>query len=172
MEAGRLAFVRLATRQSAAMNSGLPFTPTIAGDPLGLNSSQPYDFPDRLSLPGCGSPVNAGDARRYINLSCFAAPTLSTRLGNAGRNVARGPGLINWDGSLFKNIPVSRVSDTVRLQFRFEAFNALNRANFDPPTSTSVQLFTQALTPITSAGSLTSTSTTSRQLQFALKILW
>jgi hypothetical protein len=33
-------------------------------------------------------------------------------------------------------------------------------------------LFTQALTSIPSAGSLTSTSTTSRQLQFAIKVLW
>jgi len=84
----------------------------------------------------------------------------------------RGPGLFDWDASLIKNIHISRLSDSLRLQFRFETFNALNRANFNPPTSTSVQVFTQTLTPITSAGRLTSTSTTSRQLQFALKILW
>jgi len=58
------------------------------------------------------------------------------------------------------------------VQFRFEAFNALNHTNFGPPTSTSLRLFTRALTPIPSAGNLTSTSTTSRQLQFALKVLW
>ncbi len=40
------------------LSSGLPFTPTIAGDPLGTNSSRPYDFPDRLNAPGCGNPVN------------------------------------------------------------------------------------------------------------------
>jgi hypothetical protein len=51
-------------------------------------------------------------------------------------------------------------------------FNALNHTNFNPPNATGLQLFTQALTPIASAGNLTSTSTTSRQLQFALKILW
>jgi hypothetical protein len=144
----------------------------IAGDPLGLNSSQPYDFPDRMELPGCGHPVNPGNVAHYIRLSCFAAPTPSTRLGDSGRNAARGPGLATWDASLFKNIPVPRLSDTFHLQFRFEMFNALNRANFDPPTSTSSQLFTQTLTPIASAGNLTSTSTTSRQLQFGLKVLW
>ena len=147
-------------------------TPVIAGDPLGLNSSQAYDFPDRLNLPGCGNPVNPGDPGSYLKLSCFAAPTPSVRIGDSGRNVARGPGLADWDASLFKNIPVSRFSDGLRLQFRFEAFNLANRANFNPPSTTSAQLFTQALTPITSAGSLASTSTTSRQLQFALKILW
>jgi hypothetical protein len=155
-----------------SLNSGLPFTPLIAGDPLGLNSSQPYDFPDRMELPGCGHPVNPGNVAHYIRLSCFAAPTPSTRLGDSGRNAARGPGLATWDASLFKNIPVPRLSDTFHLQFRFEMFNALNRANFDPPTSTSSQLFTQTLTPIASAGNLTSTSTTSRQLQFGLKVLW
>jgi hypothetical protein len=154
------------------LNSGLPFTPTIAGDPLGLNSTQRYDFPDRLDLPGCGNPVNPGKAAEYIKLSCFAAPSPATRLGDAGRNVARGPGLIDWDASLSKNIPVSRISDSFRIQFRFEIFNALNHTNFNPPTSASLQLFTQTLTPIASAGNLTSTSTTSRQLQFGVKVLW
>jgi hypothetical protein len=154
------------------LNSGLPFTATIAGDPLGTRSSQAYDFPDRLNLPGCHDPVNPGDVTHYIKLSCFAAPAPANRLGDAGRNVARGPGVIDWDASLFKNIPVPRLSDSFHVQFRFEMFNALNHTNFNPPTSSSLQLFTVGLTPIASAGSLTSTSTTSRQLQFALKVVW
>jgi hypothetical protein len=154
------------------LSSGLPFTPTIAGDALGLNSSIPYNFPDRLNLPGCGNPVNPGNPTDYVKLSCFAAPNPPTRLGDAGRNVGRGPGLADWDASLFKNVRVARGSEIFNVQFRFEAFNALNHTNFSPPTSTSLQLFTQALAPIPSAGNLTSTSTTSRQLQFALKVLW
>jgi hypothetical protein len=153
------------------LSSGLPFTVTIAGDPLGLNSSIPYDFPDRRNLPGCGNPVNPGNPTDYIKLSCFAATSPSTRLGAAGRNVGRRPGLADWDASLFKNIRVARLSETFNLQLRLEAFNALNHTNFAPPTSTSLQLFTEALAPILSAGNLTSTSTTSRQVQFALKIL-
>ena len=154
------------------LNAGLPFTPTIAGDPLGLDSVQRYDFPDRLNLPGCGNPINSGNAAQYLKLACFATPAPANRLGDAGRNVARGPGLIDWDASLFKNIPIARFSDSFRIQFRYEMFNALNHTNFNPPNATSLQLFTQALTSIASAGNLTSTSTTSRQLQFALKILW
>ncbi|HXJ41147.1 MAG TPA: TonB-dependent receptor, partial [Bryobacteraceae bacterium] len=154
------------------LNSGLPFTPTIAGDPLGLNSVQRYDFPNRLNLPGCGNPVNPGNATEYLKLACFAAPGPANRLGDAGRNVARGPGLIDWDASLFKNIPITRFANSFRIQFRFEMFNLLNHTNFNPPNATSLQLFTQALTPIASAGNLTSTSTTSRQLQLALKVLW
>jgi hypothetical protein len=154
------------------VSSGLPFTAISAGDPLGLNSSAAYDFPDRLNLPGCGNPVNPGNPTDYIKLSCFAAPSPATRLGNAGRNIGRGPGLVDWDASLLKNFRVLRVSETFDIQFRFEVFNALNHTNFGPPTSTSLQLFTQGLTPIPSAGNLTSTSTTSRQLQFALKVIW
>jgi hypothetical protein len=154
------------------VSSGLPFTPTVASDALGLNSSVAYDFPDRLDLPGCGNPINPGRPASYIKLSCFAAPAPATRLGDAGRNVGRGPALVDWDASLFKNIRVPRISENCNLQFRFETFNALNHTNFGPPTSTSLQLFTQALAPIPSAGNLTSTSTASRQLQFALKVLW
>lgn len=154
------------------LTSGLPFTPTIAGDPLGLNSSLPYDFPNRLNAPGCGNPVNPGSASHYINLSCFAAPVPATLLGDSGRNVARGPGLVDWDASLFRNIPVTRVSEAFCIQLRAEIFNSWNHTNFNPPAAASLQLFTQSSTPILSAGSLTSTSTTSRQLQFGLKVLW
>ena len=154
------------------LNSGLPFTTTIAGDPLGLDSSQPYDFPDRLNARDCVNPVNPGNPAQYIKLSCFAAPAPATLLGDAGRNVARGPGLFDWDASLFRNIPVTRFSETFRIQFRAEMFNSFNHANFNPSTSTSLQLFTQSLSPIASAGTLSSTATTSRQLQFGLKVLW
>jgi hypothetical protein len=156
--------------------SGLPFTPTISGDALGLNSSIPYDFPDRLNLPGCGNPINPGNPTSYIKLQCFAAPTPITRLGNAGRNVMTGPSLVNVDLSLVRNMTMSRISDVSRVQFRAEIFNILNHTNFGPPTAASAQLFglsgkgaTAVLNAIPSAGSLNSTSTSSRQIQFALK---
>jgi len=161
------------------LSDGLPFTPAISGDALGLNSSVPYDFPDRLSMPGCGNPINPANATSYIKLQCFAAPTPITRLGDAGRNSIIGPGLMNLDWSMVKNIPVPRISELFRVQFRAEFFNILNRTNFSPPTAASAQLFglsgkgaTAVLNPITSAGFLNSTSTTSRQIQFALKIFF
>ena len=154
------------------VSSGLPFTPVIAGDALGLNSSIAYNFPERLSRPGCGNPVNSGNPNSYINLFCFAAPSPSTLLGDAGRNVARGPGLADLDSSIIRNVRIRCFSESCNLQFRFEAFNVVNHTNFLPPTASSLQLFTQNLTPITSAGKLTATSTTSRQLQLALKVTW
>ena len=52
------------------------------------------------------------------------------RLGNAGRNELIGPGLVNLDFSLFKNITLT---EAIHLQFRVEAFNVLNHPNFAAP---------------------------------------
>ena len=157
------------------VSSGLPFTPLIStsGDPLGTKiASFPFDEPDRLNLPQCNNPVNSGNPNHYINLSCFVAPVPATRLGNAGRNIAIGPGLFDLDQAFYKSTRLHWFSEDLRLQFRAELFNILNRTNFSPPNSTNVSLFNLNLTPILSAGALTSTATTSRQIQFALKFIW
>jgi len=150
--------------------TGLPFTPVIGGDPLGLNNSSTFDYPDRLNLPGCNSPVNPGNASHYIKTACFVAPQPATLLGNSGRNIAIGPGLNDLDLSLFKNNYIH--NEKLNVQFRVELFNALNHANFSVPSRTSAQLFNQTFAPVSTAGLLTSTSTTSRQIQVALKIIW
>ena len=99
------------------------------------------------------------------------------RLGNAGRNVITGPGLLNLDFSMVKNTALPSISETFRVQFRAEVFNILNHTNFSTPTAASAQLFglsgkgaAAVLNPIPSAGFLNSTSTTSRQIQLALKV--
>jgi hypothetical protein len=168
-------------------STGLPFTATIAPDPLGVNSTDPYDFPNIVK--GC-NPVHGG--LNYLNLNCFTLPvatpdiaarcapfsgasvpgTCANLLGNGGRNSIVGPGLVNFDLSLFKNNRIERISDLFNIQFRVEAFNVLNRANFNPPTANN-QVFngdgsTGGLTP----GLLDTTSTTSRQIQVALKVIW
>jgi hypothetical protein len=73
--------------------------------------------------------------------------------------------------SLFKNNPVKRISDSFNVQFRLEAFNMLNRSNFNPPTDNNT-LFDGSGNPVPGAGLIDATSTTSRQIQFALKIIW
>jgi hypothetical protein len=150
--------------------TGLPFTPTIGGDPLGLNNSAAFDFPERLNVPGCNNPVNPGNPTQYIRTQCFAPPSAATLLGNSGRNIATGPGLNNLDVSLFKNNYVH--DERVNIQFRAELFNVLNHPNFAVPTRTSAELFTQTFAPVTTAGLLTTTSTTSRQIQLALKLIF
>jgi len=179
------------------ITSGLPFTPTIGGDPLGLKGADLYAFPNRV--PGC-DPVNSnfkGNGLHYLNLNCFTLPlapasmTASCKpfpgattaapagqvycanlLGNSGRNTVSGPGLQDFDFSLFKNNPVHRISETFNVQFRWEVFNIFNHANFNPPAPGARQAFATS-GALNNAGLLTSpTITTSRQMQFALKFVW
>jgi hypothetical protein len=150
------------------ITTGQPFSVLIAGDPLGLNSAVPFDFPDRLSGPGCNSLVNPGNITSYIKLSCFAFPNPVNRLGNTGRNSLIGPGLSDLDFSLFKN---NRISERDTLQFRVETFNALNHPNFAPPTDNNT-LFDQSGNPVAGAGLLTRTTTTAREIQLGAKLIW
>jgi hypothetical protein len=153
------------------IKSGFPFTPIIGGDPLGMKSTTTFDYPDRLSGPDCTSLVNPGNPIQYIKSQCFAFPNPSTRLGNLGRNSLTGPGLSDFDMSLFKNNPIPKISETFNAQFRAEFFNILNRANFAPPLNNRT-LFTASGVAIPTAGLITSTITTSRQIQFGLKLTW
>lgn len=162
-------------------SSGSPFSVFIAGDPLGMNSTDPWDYPDRVKGSGCGSPVNPGNPNNYIKLQCFTAPvqTFQTssgpqqqivRLGNAGRNELSGPGLSNLDFSLVKNSKLAGVEGG-SVQFRAEFFNILNRSNFAAPLDNDV-IFNQDGSPANGAGVVDQTQTTSRQIQFGLKILF
>jgi Carboxypeptidase regulatory-like domain/TonB-dependent Receptor Plug Domain len=153
------------------IESGTPFTVLVAGDPLGENNTDPYQYPDRVNGPGCANPVNPQNANGYVKLQCFAAPSTSTRLGNAGRNSVIGPGLFDMDFSLFKNIPVPKISEAFKAQFRTELFNVFNRPNFTSPNDNRV-IMDLSGTPVANAGVFTFTSTTSRQIQFALKLSW
>jgi len=166
--------------------SGVPITPFIAGDPLGLGNSGPVAYPDRFTGPGCGSPVNPGNPTNYIKLNCFGVPmatpaiaaqclafpavpgSCQNLLGNAARNSIVGPGLIDFDFSLTKN---NHIRENLNLQFRAEFFNIFNRANFLTPFANST-LFDQTGSPIAGAGSITGTSTTAREIQFGLKLIW
>jgi len=166
--------------------TGVPFTPLIAGDPLGQNSTDALAYPNRLKGPGCGSAVNPGNPNNYIKLNCFALPTApalgalctpfaaalgtcSNLFGNSGRNTLVGPGLVNFDLSLFKNNYIKKISENFNVQFRAEFFNILNRPNFGLPRS---KLFDASGNPIGGAGALDSLAAPAREIQFALKLIW
>jgi hypothetical protein len=177
------------------VSDGVPFTATFGtdGDPLGLNSGDPWDFPNRLGGPGCGTLVNPGNPHHYIKTQCFAIPTAPSTAfyaancdpsfgtppqcfnlrGNSGRNILTGPGTSNLDFSLFKNNPIKRISENFNVQFRAEFFNILNRANFAVPiTPDNITIFDSTGASVAGAGLLTSTTTTAREIQFALKFVW
>jgi hypothetical protein len=199
-------------------NDGIPFTPTFGsdGDPLGLGSTDPWAFPNRLTTPDCASLINPRSTTNYLKAQCFAVPTAPcpagttastcpfyngaasngigcdptppigpkgapqavpfpecfNLAGNSGRNIVYGPGLTNLDFSLFKNNSFKKISETFNAQFRVEVFNILNHANFSPPTVGKLDVFDSKGDPTGTSGLLTATTTTSRQIQFALKFTW
>jgi len=103
--------------------TGLPFTPTIGGDPLGVRTDD-FDYPNRSKSGACAT-ATTGDPKAYLNLSCFSLPvvvapltqaqcarfqpspgnfidgTCANLIGNGGRNSVRGPGLLDLDSSVF-----------------------------------------------------------------------
>jgi hypothetical protein len=93
--------------------------------------------------------------------------------GNAGRNILIGPGTTELDFSVFKNNYIRRISENFNVQFRAEIFNLLNHANFAPPsTPTNSDIFDGTGTLSNAAGRLSRTTTTSREIQFALKFIF
>jgi hypothetical protein len=93
--------------------------------------------------------------------------------GNSGRNILIGPGLTSLDFSLFKNNYIKRISERFNLQFRAEMFNILNHSNFAPPaTPTNTDIFDGTGTQSAGAGLLTRTTTTAREIQFAVKVIF
>lgn len=146
----------------ATLLSGFPFTPQIGSNRSGDGDTR---NPDRPSLnPDFSGPVLLQNPREWFNPNAFILPVAGT-YGNVGRSTLIGPGLADVDVSLFKN---TAVSERASLQFRAEFFNVLNHANFGTPNAT---VFSNG-TISASAGLVTATATTSRQIQFGLKLIF
>jgi hypothetical protein len=152
-------------------SSGQPFTPLLGGDPLGMKLDETSEPPNRVLGPGCETLTNHGDPVHYIKTQCLAFPNPGSLRGNLGRNTLIGPGVSKFDASVFKNNRVRLFSESVNAQFRAEFFNLFNRANFASPTD-NLTVFDQRGNPTPGAGLITSTQTTSREIQFALKVIW
>jgi hypothetical protein len=168
--------------------SGLPFTPLISGDPLGLSSANTFSFPDRIVGPGCyGNPTDMSQKNSYLFLKrqCFAYPlpaagpsgTYFPRLGNEGRNSVYGPGITTLDISMVKNTAVPKFGELARVEFRAEAFNVLNHPNFSVPARANSVVYKASSNPAVAGAAsnlqqLTTTSSTERQIQFGLKLVF
>jgi hypothetical protein len=147
-----------------SLQTGFPFTPQ-----LGFNPSNNGDTrnPVRPSWnPAFTGPVVLGGPNRYFNPNAFVVPAAGT-YGNVGRDTLTGPGLAELDLSVSKS---ALISERVKIQFRAEIFNILNHANFATPNT--VVFSSASSIPAPTAGVITSTATTSRQIQFGLKLLF
>lgn len=120
----------------AVVNSATPFTVFDTTNVSQQASHPPISGysgsrPDLIANPNTGPRT----VEQWLPRSAFRRlepVTDAGRFGNAGRNIARGPGLANLDVSLFKTFAVS---ERTSLQFRAECFNAANHGNFAVPVS-------------------------------------
>lgn len=146
----------------ATLLSGFPFTPQDGSNRSGDGDTR---NPDRPNLnPSFSGPVVTGNPNQWFNPNAFVLNPFGT-YGNVGRGVYSGPGLADLDLSVMKN---TSLSERINLQFRAEMFNILNHPNFGTPNA----IVFSGTTFSSSAGLITSTATTSRQIQFGLKLMF
>ncbi len=149
------------------LQGGFPFSPQLSYNPSNNGDTRNPVRP--FANPAFTGPVILGKADKWFNPNAFLAPANTPAnggfYGNVGRDTLIGPGLATWDFSVLKDIPIR---ERLNLQFRAEIFNLLNRANFNLPNA--VVFTPSGVSP--TAGAITSTSTTSRQVQFGLKLFW
>ncbi len=114
-----------------SMMTGEPFTVTAPGSTLNAGgNSQRADV--------VGTPKRIGDIAGpngdglWFTTNAFARPQQGT-LGNAGREILDGPGLFNWNFSVFRNFPIPQLGESAQLTFRLESFNFTNTPHFNNP---------------------------------------
>jgi len=149
------------------LQGGFPFSPQLSYNPSNNGDTRNPVRP--FANPAFTGPVILGNPTQWFNPAAFLAPANTAAnggfYGNIGRDTLIGPGLATWDFSVLKDM---RIRERLNLQFRAEIFNLLNRANFNQPNA--VVFTPSGVSP--TAGVITSTTTTSRQVQFGLKLLW
>jgi Carboxypeptidase regulatory-like domain/TonB dependent receptor len=137
------------------VSSGMPLNITVNGNPS--NTGSGVDRPNvvgnwQLSNPTIGE---------WFNTAAFVANAPYT-YGDAGRNIVRGPGLVNLDLALHKSF---RISERVSAQLRIESFNATNTPALGAPN-------TVLGNPLFGQITATATGTSSRDNQLGLKVVF
>jgi hypothetical protein len=150
--------------------SGFPFTPQLSYNPTRSGDTKNPVRP--FINPAFSGPAIVGNPGEWFNPAAFLTEANNSGFyGNLGRDTLLGPGLASWDFSVVKE---TAISEAMHLQFRAEIFNLTDRANFNTPNLIVAILPAGSNNPQANpaAGQITSTSTSSRQVQFALKFLW
>jgi hypothetical protein len=144
------------------MLGGFPFTPQVGANRSGNGDTR---NPDRPNVnPAFTGTVVTKDPNRWYDPTAFSLPAFGT-WGNLGRSVYEGPGLASVDLSLLKT---TALTERTSLQFRAEAFNLLNHTNLGTPNA----IVFSGTTISPSAGLITTSATTPRQMQMALKLVF
>jgi hypothetical protein len=154
------------------VQSGQPFEVREGFNRSGNLNTVNYAMHERPNLkPGWSNNPILGDPARYWDINAFELQPANQR-GNLGRNTLIGPALAEFDLSASK---VFAIDEARRLEFRAESFNLPNHPNFGVPSGLI------AFTGVNSNGSpviapnwgvISNTVTTSRQIQFALKLMF
>lgn len=153
------------------LRSGVPFTPRLGGTNWSRSGNTSGE--DRPNLkPGVNpDTLILGDPSRYFDTSAFLLPERGT-FGNAGRNILTGPNYAMTNVSLVKNTRLGVLGSGGQLQLRLEVFNVLNRPNFATPDRVVFAAQTATEAPLATAGRITRTITSARQVQLGVKLLF
>jgi hypothetical protein len=135
--------------------TGLPFTPTAAVTPCNCPGVTGI-YADVAGSPQY--PHGIGPGQPWVSTSAFNSPAPNT-FGNAGRDVLRGPGLTNYDFSLFRNF---RFKERIKLEMRAETTNLTNTPHFANP-ATSINSATFGIVSATGYNG-------NRQMQLGLRL--
>jgi hypothetical protein len=160
----------------AQVRSGNPLTVFVAG-----NRSRSQWAPalgpgigrDRASFAPGRSADDAviGRPDQWFDPTAFVTPTAGT-FGNTPRGAFQGPNLRTVDLSLTKSARWDRLGDGSRVEFRIEAFNVFNRANFAPPNLSVYAGAADVEPPLPNFGRIRSTVTSSRQIQMGVRVVF
>ncbi len=111
-----------------SMATGEHFTPTLAAA-VSNSAGGSADRPNRIADGNL--PTGSRTIDRWFDLAAFATPAQFS-FGNAGRGILVGPGSFNVDAGVHRQF---RIGDRYKVTFRWEMFNAFNRANFGTPNA-------------------------------------
>jgi hypothetical protein len=156
----------VAGRNNSNITSG-----STAGCTLVSGVPGPYNSSPSLATSSVAPGQKLGTPELYFDPCAFSLPPAGF-YGNEGRNIMIGPGLVNFDVSLLKSIPL-RLGEGTRLEFRADAFNLFNRTQFSIPSTAQVTVLNPAAASrsfIAGAGKISTTANPPRNLQFGLKV--
>src|SRR6185503_7588911 len=155
------------------MRSGQPLTAFVTANRSRSQwnpSRGPGIGQDRPNYAAGFGPDNAvlEDPNRWFDPAAFALQPAGT-FGNTGRGDFTGPDLRTLDLALTKSARWGRLGGDGRFEFRIEAFNLLNRANFGIPELRAFAGQADGEAPLATFGRITNTITSARQTQISVR---